>query len=121
MKLDCDEGVRKVRRQIRRLGRAGIPEDIKADVVRPLVKKLKRLAKKCRELGEAIDEELLERLKELTGDIPDGIDLDDLDDLDLDELRGSAAGAAAAPLEEPDDAGASGWLGGLLRFVGWSD
>ncbi|MFN2586861.1 MAG: MCE family protein [Actinomycetota bacterium] len=130
MKLDCDEGVRKVRRQIRRLGRAGIPEDLKQDVVRPLVKKLKRLAKKCRELGEAIDEELLDRLKELTGEIPDGIDLDDLDDLDLDELTGTAAGTAVAPAEEegeadeekePDDDGASGWLDGLLSFVGWSD
>ena len=120
MKLDCDEGVRKVRRQIRRLGKLGIAEDVKGDIVRPLVKKLKKLAKKCRELGEAIDEELLERLKELTGDIPDGIDLDDLDDLDLDELTGTAAGAAAAPAEDDEDDGASGWLDGLLRFVGWS-
>ncbi|MDQ3916030.1 MAG: MCE family protein [Actinomycetota bacterium] len=122
MKLDCDEGVRKVRRQIRRLGRAGIGEDVKDDIVRPLVKKLKRLATKCRELGEAIDEELLERLKELTGDIPDGIDLEDLEDLDLDELTGSAAGAAVAPPGEPEDGdGAAGWLDGLLSFVGWSE
>ncbi|MDQ4124968.1 MAG: MCE family protein [Actinomycetota bacterium] len=121
MKLDCDEGVRKVKRQIRRLGRMGIDESVKDDILKPLGKKLKKLAKKCRELGQAIDEELLDRLKEITGDV-DLDDLDDLEDLDLDdleELTGSAAGSAPVPTED-DDAGeeASGWIDGLLDFVG---
>jgi phospholipid/cholesterol/gamma-HCH transport system substrate-binding protein len=120
LKLDCDEGVRKVKRQVRRLSRAGIDEDVKADIIRPLTRKLKRLAKKCRDLGEAIDEELLDRLKELTGDIPGSIrDLDELDELD-DVLSGNAAGAAVVP-EEDEGADVSGWLDDLLGFVGWSD
>lgn len=122
MKLDCDEGVRKVKRQIRRLGRMGIDEAAKDDILKPLTKKLKKLAKKCRELGEAIDEELLERLKELTGDV-DLDDLDDLEDLDpdsLDELTGNAAGAAAVPEEDDSREEAAGWIDGLLDFVGLS-
>ena len=123
MKLDCDEGVRKVRRQIRRLTKTDIDDDVKDDIVRPLTRKLKRLAKKCRDLGESIDEELLDRLEELTGDIPGTIDdLDDLDDLDLDRLTGNAAGTAVVPAEDPDSGeDVSGWLDGLLSFVGWSD
>ena len=125
MKLDCDDGVRKVRRQIRRLGRMAIQDGAKDDILEPLTKKLKKLAKKCRELGQAIDEELLDRLKELTGDV-DLDDLDDLKDLDLDDLgldglKGNAAGAAVVP-EEGNGAGeeASGWIDGLLDFVGLS-
>jgi phospholipid/cholesterol/gamma-HCH transport system substrate-binding protein len=121
MKLDCDEGVRKVRRQIRRLARMDLTEEAKDDIVRPLDRKLKRLAGKCRELGERIDEELLDRLRELTGDI-DLDDLDDLEDLDLEGLTGNAAGTAVVPQDGPEaDGAAAGWLGGLLDLVGWSD
>jgi hypothetical protein len=123
LKLDCDEGVRKVKRQVRRIGRMAIDDGAEDDILKPLTKKLKKLAKKCRELGGAIDEELLDRLRELTGDV-DLDDLDDLqdldpDDLDLDELTGNAAGAAVVP-DEGDDSGeeASGWIDGLLDFVG---
>lgn len=124
MKLDCDEGVRKVKRQIRRLGRMAIQDGVKDDILKPLTKKLEKLAKKCRELGEAIDEDLLDRLQEITGDI-DLDDLEDLDDLDLDDLdvrglSGNAAGAAVVPPPAEDaDEGAS-WIDGLLGFVGWS-
>lgn len=124
MKLDCDEGVRKVKRQIRRLGRMAIDDGARDDILRPLEKKLKKLAKKCRELGQAIDEELLDRLEEITGDI-DLDDLEDLEDLDLDDidlkrLTGNAAGAVVVPSEpaEPDDG--EGWIDGLLQFVGLS-
>jgi virulence factor Mce-like protein len=120
LKLDCDEGVRKVKRQIRRLGRMAIDDGVKEDVLRPLIKKLKRLARKCRELGQAIDEELLDRLKELTGDV-ELDDLDDLEDLDADDLTGNAAGAAVVPDGGPDTGDeVSGWIDGLLDFVGWS-
>jgi phospholipid/cholesterol/gamma-HCH transport system substrate-binding protein len=120
LKLDCDEGVRKVKRQIRRLGRMAIDDGVRDDILEPLTKKLKKLAKKCRELGQAIDDDLLDRLKEITGDI-DLDDLDDLEDLDLDDLEdltGNAAGAAAVPAEDDEDAG--GWIDGLLGFVGLS-
>lgn len=127
LKLDCDEGVRKVKRQIRRLGRMDIGDDVRDDILEPLTKKLRKLAKRCRQLGHAIDEELLDRLRELTGDVDlddlddlEDLDLDDLDDLeDLDGLTGNAAGAAVVP-EQGGDAGeaAGGWIDGLLDFVG---
>lgn len=122
LKLDCDDGVRKVKRQIRRLGRMGIDDGVKDDILEPLTRKLKKLAKKCRELGQAIDDELLDRLKELTGDV-DLDDLDDLRDLDLDrldELTGNAAGGAVVPDEDDSGEEASGWIDGLLGFVGLS-
>nr|MDQ3957723.1 hypothetical protein [Actinomycetota bacterium] len=102
-------------------GRIGIPDDVKDEIVRPLTRKLKRLAKKCRELGDAIDEELLDRLQDI-GDLPD-LDLDDVDDLDLDGLTGSAAGSVGAgATDEGPGLGErlTGWVGGLLGFVGWS-
>ncbi|HYP24123.1 MAG TPA: MCE family protein [Actinomycetota bacterium] len=126
LKLDCDEGVRKVKRQIKRLGRMAIEDGVKDDILKPLTKKLRQLAKKCRDLGQEIDEDLLDRLRELTGDV-DLDDLDDLEDLDLDdlnvdELTGNAAGGAVVPDAEGDDAAeeASGWIDGLLDFVGLS-
>ncbi|HYO61573.1 MAG TPA: MCE family protein [Actinomycetota bacterium] len=122
LKLDCDEGVRKVKRQIRRLGRMSIDDEVRDEILEPLSKKLKKLAKKCRELGQAIDDELLDRLKELTGDA-DLDDLDDLEDLDLDDLEnltGNAAGAAAVPEEEQAGESGGGWIDGLLDFVGLS-
>jgi hypothetical protein len=120
MKLDCDQGVRKVRRQIRRLGRMAIDDGVRDDILEPLTKKLRKLAKKCRELGEAIDEDLLEKLREMTGavNLDDLEDLDDLDLDDLDGLTGNAAGAAAVPEEEDAGEEAAGWLDGLLDFVG---
>lgn len=123
MKLDCDEGVRKVKRQIRRLGRMAIEGGVKDDILKPLNRKLKKLARKCKDLGRAIDDELLDRLRELTGDL-ELDDLDDLDDLDLDDpdgLTGNAAGTAVVP-EQSDAPGeeASGWIDGLLDFVGLS-
>lgn len=122
LKLDCDQGVRKVKRQIRRLGRMAIEEGVKDDILKPLSRKLKKLAKKCRELGQAIDEELLDRLKELTGDV-DLDDLDDLKDLDLDDLdglTGNAAGAAVVPEADDTSEEAGSWIDGLLDFVGLS-
>lgn len=122
MKLDCDEGVRKVKRQIRRLGRMTIDDGVKDDILKPLTKKLRKLAKKCRELGEAIDQDLLDRLREITGDV-DLDDLEDLDDIDLDDLdlkglSGNAAGAAVVPPAEEDEG--TSWIDGLLGFVGLS-
>lgn len=122
MKLDCDEGVRKVKRQIRRLTRMGIDDDAKEDIVEPLTRKLKKLAKKCRELGEAIDEDLLDRLRDITGDV-DLDELEDLEDLDLDDLEdltGNAAGAAVVPEEDDSGEEAAGWIDGLFDFVGLS-
>ena len=50
LKIDCDEGVKKVKRQIRRIEDVGIPEDVREEIVGPLEDNLEELAKKCKEL-----------------------------------------------------------------------
>lgn len=106
-KLDCDQGVRKVQRQVRRLERVSLPEEVLEEVLDPLRKQLKRLKKKCREMGEEIEEQgLLDRLEEGIGGAPD---LDEALD-GVDDLTGNAA---VQPI--PDTEGPSVWS----RFASW--
>ena len=119
-KLDCDEGVRRVRRQLERVEAVGLPPEILSEVVDPLAKKLRKLKKKCREMGEEIaeDPKLLEQLKDALGTVPnieapvDGVD----------ELTGNAASGAPVPADEGpgvwDRFGS--WVGGFLSYVGVS-
>lgn len=118
--LNCDEGVRKARRQIRRLSEVRLPDGVMAEVIRPLKKHLAALKKRCRELGHAIDDRtrdgILDRLPDV-GDIPD---LDD--SFETNPLTGTAAGAsgfATASGDRPLDEGAAAWLGWFLQFVGF--
>ena len=115
-KLDCDEGVRKVRRQLRRLDGVGLPDDVKSELIEPLEKQLRRLKRECKKLGEEIakDPELLERLKEI-GDIPEvDLPVEGLDDL------GVSAASTPVPDEEQPSAWdeMSSWFGGFLSYIG---
>ncbi len=119
-KLDCDEGVRRVKRQLRRVETVGLPPEILSEVVDPLAKQLRKLKKKCREMGEAIaeDPELLEQLKDTLGTLPNvraGLE-------DPDELTGNAASGAPVPTHEGPGAWErlGSWLGGFFAYVGVS-
>jgi phospholipid/cholesterol/gamma-HCH transport system substrate-binding protein len=121
--LDCDKGVHKVRRQIRRIAKIGIPQDLKDDVIDPLRKQLRKLKKKCKLLGETIADpkqtldKILEKLLKELGDIPELVNPIE----SLEDLTGNAAGAGGAVIEEDDDDdGFFGWMGGFLGFMGWS-
>lgn len=120
--LDCDEGVRKVKKQIRRLLKVDLPPELLEEVIKPMKKKLRKLARECDELGAAIKlpDELLDQLNEELGDIP-ALD-DTLDDLDaLGGLTGNAAGAAAAGTPQPSALDRVGsWFGGFFSFLGLS-
>lgn len=117
--IDCKEGVRKVRRQIRRLVGVKLPADVLDGIIKPLKKKLRRLARECEELGNALGDpaEIIDRIRAGVGDIPA---LDDPDD-PLDDLTGTAAGAAVAPEPAPSfSTQLDRWFDGFIGFLGWS-
>jgi virulence factor Mce-like protein len=117
LKLDCKQGVKKVRKEVSKLEDVGLPPEVQDQVTKPLKKKLKKLAKKCKELGEAIGGK-----GGLFDDLPGVGDLPDLGpDDDEEELEGSAAGAGAAappPSSESPVEGLGNWFRGFLGFLG---
>jgi virulence factor Mce-like protein len=121
--IDCDEGIKKVRRQLRRLVKVDLPPAILEEVVRPLRKKVRLLGRECEELGRAISKPggILDDLRDGIGDIPI---LDDADvdlDGDLNGLAGAAAGSVATDTSAPSlFDGMGDWFGGFFSFLGWS-
>ena len=117
--IDCEEGIRKVKRQLRRLSGVDLPSSVTGEVIRPLKKKLRQLGRECKELGDAITgpKGILEDLQDGVGDIPS---LDDPLD-DFGDLTGAAAGSAVAGTSPPSIADRLGeWFGGFFGFLGWS-
>ena len=125
LKIDCDEGVKKVKRQIRRIEDVGIPEDVREEIVGPLEDNLEELAKKCKELGDVLEDP--EKLDKLLDNLPDELQ-DVLDPAErrrstpsdpLDGIGGNAAGTAPVPssdIEEDEES----WVDGLMNFLGVS-
>ena len=116
--LDCDKGVRKVKRQLQRLEKTDLPAAALDEVLDPLRKKLRQLKKECKKLGKAIDGPggLLDDLPQLP-DVLQGLD----DPLDRAMLRGTAAsndGAVPAPAEPSEWSRFTSWLGGFFSFLG---
>ena len=122
-RLDCREGVRKVRRQLKRLRAVDLPAAVLEQAIEPLERKLRKLARECRKFG-----------RELTGDggilgkggLLDSItdDLGGIPDLDGDS-PGDVAGVAAGPGAVGGSSSSAfdafkGWLSGLTSFLGWS-
>ena len=125
LQLDCKEQIKKVRRQIRRINEIGIPTDLKTEILDPLEDKLKLIAKKCKQVNEALEDP--EALEKLLGGLPDELleqlDLPVLDgsDDDGDELTGSAAGSTIAPVPSRSFSDrVDAWAKGLLGFLGVS-
>ena len=115
--LNCDKGVRKVRRQLKRLEASTVPEPALDAVLSPLRDKLRELKKECKKLGKAAKDpsSLLDDLP----DIPD-IDSPDTDDVDL---SGSAAGGGSAvpdPAEDSEWNRFTDWAGSFFSFLGVS-
>jgi len=115
-KLDCDDGVRRVRRQLRRVESVGLPAAVLDELLDPLRKQLRKLKKKCRELGEEInDEGLLDQLEDGIGDLPD------LDEpvQGVDDLTGNAAGTPVPDANTPSTWSSFGaWMNGFLSYLG---
>lgn len=121
--IDCDEGIKKVRRQLRRLVKVDLPPSVLEEVVRPLRKKLRLLGRECEDLGRAITKPggLLDDLRSGVGDIPIFDDADADLNGDLNGIAGAAAGSVATGTSSPSlFDGMAGWFGGFMSFLGWS-
>lgn len=125
----CTLGVKKVRRQLKKLAKVGLPSDVTDDIVKPLRKRIRKLEKKCDVFADLLAKPgpLLEDLLPSVGESPELGDLTDvLEDLDLDgddplgPLTGSAAGTAPVPDHEPPGMfqRVGGWFSGFFGFLG---
>lgn len=114
MKIDCDQGVKRVRKQLRRIESLGLPDDVKQELLDPLRDRLKRLAKECKDLAEKI-EDAGGGLDDVLEEAPDVGDVPDVDD-DIDDLTGSAHAGSPVPTSAAREE--RGWLGDLLGFLG---
>ena len=118
--LDCDKGVRKVRRQLRRLENTNVPAAALDQVLDPLRKKLRELKKECKKLGNAAEDpsSILDDLEDLP-ELPDV--RDEVDNL-TDGLTGSAAGedttAPTTPAERSEWDRLGDWFGSFVSFLG---
>lgn len=123
-KLNCDKGVRAVRRQLERLERSSLPSDALDDILDPLRKKLRDLKKECKRLGKAAEDpsSLLDGLPGLP-ELPDAEDPPTTDATD--DLVGSAAATGsgpgvAVPYEPSEWERLRTWTGEFLAFLGVS-
>ena len=117
--IDCSEGIRRVKKQLKRLGTVDLPPAIMEEVVDPLRKQLRKLGRECKELGRAVvkPERLLDDLEGGVGDIP--IFDDALEGFG--DLTGNAAGGSATGSPSPSVLdGIGSWFGGFFDFLGWS-
>ena len=119
--LNCDKGVKKVRRQIKRLDEVSLPAPVLDEILKPFEKQLRQLKKKCKQLGDGLKERILDKLPDV-GDIPE-ID-HELNDLwPEDPLQGNAASAAGVPVQGSTDGlfeRVGAWWSGFRSFLGWS-
>ena len=122
LQLDCNDGVRKVRRQVRRIEKVELPDDAKEDLIDPFKAQLRKLKRECKRLGKAIQkggggDGLLDDLEDVVDDTTGTVD----DAIDPPGLSGSAGSRPA-----PTSAGpglmdrARDWVGGFLSFLGGS-
>ena len=121
--IDCEAATRRAKRQLRRLEKVDIDPEVMESIVEPLKKKLRKLARECDELKDAIIGEggILDGLQEGVGDIPNLDDaIDGLDDGLGGGLTGNAAGGTVTGTSPPSLASRIGdWFGGFFSFIGW--
>ncbi len=132
--LDCDKSVRRVKRQLRRVEKVDLPEEVLEEIVRPMKKQLRRLKKGCKELGRLLKDPT-KTVQDIIDELLEDVGVDELDDLpsapdqELDDLTARddpLGGAAAADLPAPqkDDPSPwrsfTRWLSGFVGFLGWS-
>lgn len=120
--IDCKEGTRRAKRQLRRLEEIDIDPAVKVEIVRPLKTKLRQLARECEELKEAITGEggILDDLQGEIGDIPVLDDAtDELGGDPGDVLTGNAAGGSVTGTIPSTASRFGDWFEGFISFLGW--
>jgi phospholipid/cholesterol/gamma-HCH transport system substrate-binding protein len=118
--LSCDKGVKRVKKQLKRIDRLGLPDDVKRELLEPLGKRLKKLAKKCDELVDKVEDpdEFLDDLLDDLGNLPDVGDLPNVQDTLDDTLTGNAAADQFVPTEDAEEEDDRSWVDGVLGFLG---
>ncbi|MGH2818451.1 MAG: MCE family protein [Actinomycetota bacterium] len=122
LRLDCNQGVRKVRRHIRKVEEITLPADAEKDLIDSFKAQLRKLKRKCEELSRAIQKGgggggLLDDLEGTVDDTTDTVE----DPLDPTGLRGSAGSRPAPSSAGPGVMDRVGdWVGGFVSFLGWS-
>jgi virulence factor Mce-like protein len=122
LQLDCDQGVRKVRRQVRKVEEITLPAAAEEELIDSFKAQLRKLKRKCEELGRAIQKGdggggLLDDLEDTVDGTTDRVD----DPLDSTGLRGSAGSTPAPSSAGPGLMDRVGdWVGGFVGFLGWS-
>lgn len=128
LKLECSRAIKTIKKQIERIEGIDISEDISSEVVNPLKDRVKKLRRKCDELGTAFTEP--GALDKILDELPDGVK-DALPtpiestkpdtNPSIDDLTGNAAGGAVAGEPSPSIGEQIGsWFGGFMDFVGVS-
>jgi phospholipid/cholesterol/gamma-HCH transport system substrate-binding protein len=124
LKLECGKAIKTIKKQIDRIEELGISDELKAGIVDPLEKRIKKLRRKCDQLGSAGEDpsDLEDILDELPDDVRKVIPPEVEDTVpDLDNLTGNAAGGAASGPPSPSIGEQIGsWFGGFMGFVGVS-
>lgn len=120
--FNCHKAIKKVRKQIHRLKKVGLPPPIKKQVLKPLAKNVKKIEKKCQTLEQTIKNPggLLDKIKKAVGGIPD-LPANQVPDV-LGGLRGNALGSGAVPTETDSPSftdHVSSFFGNVLGFLGW--
>ena len=96
LRINCSEGIRKVKRQLRRIEKLGLPDDVKQELLDPLRERIKELGKECDKLADQVQEETDDLLDEVLDNAPDVGDVPDVDDT-IDGLTGDASGTTTTP------------------------
>ncbi len=124
VELNCNKGTRRVRRQLLRLEKVDLPDEVVEDLLQPMKKRLRKLRKECRSLGEILKDDPKDSIEELLEELLDELPTtpDDAADDPSSNVRGAAAGTVIAP--DPDTPSTwteiTRWMSGFVRFLGWS-
>ncbi|MFN2593261.1 MAG: MCE family protein [Actinomycetota bacterium] len=119
--FNCHRAVKKVRREIHRLNNIGLPPQIKKEVLKPLAKNVKKIAKKCKSIENKIKHPggLIDKIKKAVGNIPD---LPANQIPDIPGVTGNALAGPAVPTitNSPSVLHRVGsFFSNVLGFMGW--
>ncbi|MEA2476847.1 MAG: phospholipid/cholesterol/gamma-HCH transport system substrate-binding protein [Actinomycetota bacterium] len=119
--FNCHKAVKKVKHEIHRLNKLGLPPPIKKQVLKPLAKNIKKIAKKCKSIEQKIKHPggLIDKIKKAVGNIPN---LPANQVPDIPGVTGNALAGPAVPTiaHSPSLIHRVGsFFGNVLGFLGW--
>jgi hypothetical protein len=121
--FNCKRAVKKVKQQLKRLDSVNVPPQLKSQIVTPLQKNVKKLARKCKQIGNAIKHPK-SLLKKLEKQIPNLPKVFDGPLPHLGGVSGNAAGVGGGAVPPPGGPGflhrVGSFFGHVLSFMGFS-